>query len=80
MSANSFRFNSQYSFSVDEIKSIFDELGIIREVCDDTIHMERWTKRGEHFRNELLERGTVRYGWDDGGRLRRSEYFICLQN
>ena len=75
-------------FSIDDFKSIFAELGNVKEIkVQDamfgriqgytyTIHMESLTKKGEYFQNELLETKKIRYCYEDNGS--RPSYFICV--
>ncbi len=88
MSSQSFCITFSSLFSTDELKSIFVEIGKVAEGNREEamhgntrgykyiIHMESWTKKGEYFRNELLETGTVRYCHGDDGY--RELYFICV--
>lgn len=87
MNAHSFRIDFANEFSHDDFKSIFSPIGNVDDVISmETtrgntwgftyiIHMKRWTKCGEYFRNDVLERGEVRYCYDDTGF--RPLYFIC---
>ena len=75
---DSFCIKRTYQFTPEDMKGIFSELGTVREVkiYEDysyDIHMLAWNKKGETFRNKLLE-GKCRYRWNDDG---HPAYFIC---
>ena len=70
-----FRIKRTYQFTSEDMKGIFRELGTVGEVkiYEDysyDIHM-LWNKKGETFRNKLLE--GCRYRWNDG----HPAYFLC---
>ena len=76
MSADSFCI--KFSYTTDNLKVIFSEIGTIREVKDSEteygvsyeIYMDAWTKKGELFRN-TLEKG--RYDYYDEDEFLRCE-------
>jgi hypothetical protein len=87
MDTQSFRIVFANYFSIDEFKTLLSYLGKVREVetseatCGNStgytyvIRMDSWTKNGEYFRNAMFEAGSLRYCYDDEGRL--PLYFIC---
>ena len=78
MSADLFCIKFSYRFTTDNLKVIFSEIGTIREVKDSEteygvsykIYMDVWTKKGEVFRNTLIEKGRYDYYYDEDEFLR----------
>ncbi len=79
MRADSFCIKFSYRFTTDNLKAIFSEIGTIREVKDSEteygvsyeIYMDLWSKKGELFRNTLIEKGRYDYYYD------ADEFLMC---